>query len=163
LRKSVILFLGSEELVAKKKKKRRLKPHKKVFVPTEETDSSPTIHPKATLTPDASLEEQTTWLSLSADSTNAPTIGEDVEDSEAYASSSAALLDKYVLSRLGKEVIPFILVVGIIGYIVIQDNGAGRISNFEQLIWTVKKCGIVLLLLLCPLVIRALFSKFFQK
>jgi hypothetical protein len=97
-------------MVKKKDEKKRI-PQKTIVVPERETSSSLIVHPNATLTPDASLEIQTTGQWLSRDSTNAPKIGEESEEQEQYAESQAALIDKYIL---GKHSVPFVLAIVVI-------------------------------------------------
>jgi len=142
-------------MVKRKGEKKRKVPPKTVLLPERETSSSPPLHPNATLTPDASLEPQTTETWLSRDSTNAPRIGEESEEREEYAGSQAALIDKYILSRHSA---PFVLAIMVIGYIFIQDNGAGKLTNWEGIWWAVQKsgilAGIIFLLLFCQFLYR---------
>ena len=136
-------------------KKKRI-PQKTILIPERETSSSLIVHPNATLAPDASLETPTTGQWLSRDSTNAPKIGEEPEEQERYVGSQAALIDKYILSR---HSVPFILAIIVIGYIFIQDNGAGKLTNWEGVWWAVQKSGI-LAGIICMLLI---FQYFYRK
>lgn len=137
-------------MVKRKGDKLRRVAQKTFRIPESETSSSILVHPNATLTPEGLLDTFTTGQLLSRDSTNAPNIGEETKVQEGYAQSQAALLDKYVLSRHSA---PFILAIIIIGAIFIQDNGAGKLINWEGIWWTVQKSviliSIVFLLLFC--------------
>jgi hypothetical protein len=145
--------------MAKRKgeKKKRI-PQKTILIPERETSSSLIVHPNATLTPDASLETQTTGQWLSRDSTNAPKIGEESEEQERYAGSQAALIDKYILSR---HSVPFVLAIIVIGYIFIQDNGAGKLTNWEGIWWAVQKSGILAGIICVLLIFQYLYKKIF--
>jgi hypothetical protein len=131
-------------------------PPKTILIPEKETSSSLIIHPNATLSPYASLETQTTGHLLSRDSTNAPKIGEESEEQIPYAQSQAALLDKYVLSR---HSFPFILAIIVIGYIFIQDNGAGKLTNWDGIWWAVQKSGILACIIFALLFFQYLYKK----
>jgi hypothetical protein len=143
-------------MVKRKGEKRRGIPQKTILIPERETSSSLIVHPNATLTPDASLETRTTGQWLSRDSTNAPKIGEESEEQERYAQSQAALLDKYVLSR---HTAPFILAIIAIGYIFIQDHGAGKLTNWEGIWWAVQKSGILVGIIFLLLFFQYLYKK----
>jgi hypothetical protein len=147
-------------MTKRKKRKPQQIPLKMISPIVEETSSSPPLHPNATLTPDASLDIPTgQWLSK--DSTNAPEIGEKSEEHEEhgdYAGSHAALIDKYILSR---HSIPFILAFIVIGYVFIQDNGAGKLTTWTGILWTIEKSGILLGLLLFILICQSIYKKIF--
>lgn len=143
-------------MIKKKGGKQKSIPPKIISTLHEETSSSPAVHPNATLIPDASLESTSSqWLSR--DSTNAPKIGEPTKEQEPFAESHAALIDKYVLSR---HSIYFILVMGIIGYVFVQDNGAGKLTSWQGIWWTIQKSGILLGLLFFILLCQYLYNKF---
>lgn len=132
-------------------------PHKKVIVPVQEeiTTSSPTIHPNATLTPEASFENSTSqWLSK--DSTNAPKIGEVSEEEKPYAESHAALIDKYILS---KQSLPFAIILVIIGVIFVQDNYNEKLSSWEGIWWAITKSIILILMVFGVLFCQFLYKK----
>ena len=143
--------------MAKKKKKKTI-PRKVITVPIEEISSSPSYNPDATVSLDESLESSTSGQWLSEDPTSSPKIGEETEELTPYAESHAALIDKYVLSR---HSIPFVLALCIIGYMFIQDNGAGKLTNWNELFWTIQKSGILLSLFLLILFLQILYKKFF--
>lgn len=105
------------------------------------------IHPNATLGPDASLESPTTKMWTTKDSTSAPEIGEK-EIQEPYAKSHSELIDKYVMSRFDRKSIFFLIAILVIGYIFTQDNGAGKLSNWNDIRWFLLKSGIFLVLVL---------------
>lgn len=87
--------------------------------------------------------ELTTHTWASSDSTNAPKVGEDIHGGP-YVTSTAGLLDKVLFGKLEW---PFfilgILFLIIFAIIVIQDNQAGKLSNWTDLWWTLKKSLIV--------------------
>lgn len=143
--------------MAKKKKKKTI-PRKVITVPKEEISSSPSYNPDATVSLDESLESSTSRQWLSEDATSSPKIGEKTEESAPYAESHAALIDKYLLSR---HSIAFVLALCIIGYMFIQDNGAGKLTNWHELWWTIKKSGIVFLLFCLGLLFQHFYKKFF--
>lgn len=145
-------------MVKRKIEKKKRIPQKAIIIPERETSSSLVVHPNATLTPDASLETQTTGQWLSRDSTSAPKIGEESEEQGRYAQSQAALLDKYVLSR---HTAPFILAIMAIGGIFIQDNGAGKLANWEGIWWAVQKSGSLVVIILLLLFLQYLYKKVF--
>ncbi len=119
-----------------KKKHRRKFIRKKVFIPPDEISSSEFTHPNATLIPEALLEDSSSGYSISADSTNAPRLGEETGEEAPYAQSPAELADKYLLSRRS---IYLVAALAIIGFFFIQDNGAGRLVDGDALLWTIKK------------------------
>lgn len=143
-------------MVKKKDEKKKRIPQKTILIPERETSSSLIVHPNATLTPDASLEPQTTETWLSRDSTNAPRIGEESEEREQYAESQAALIDKYILSR---HSVPFVLAIIAIGYIFTQDNGAGKLTDWEGIWWAVQKSGILVGIIFLLLFFQYLYKK----
>ena len=111
-----------------------------------ETDgSSLQIYPEATLTPDAS-SDKTRYSLLSEDTTNAPNIGEE-DDESSYAGTTSALLDKYFFS---KKYIPFyiLLIINALvsAWIYISDNSSHKLNDFDSIKWTLTKCGIFFLL-----------------
>jgi len=134
-------------MVKRKEVRRKKTPYKKIFIPEEEISSSPPLRPNATLTPDTSLEIPTSGQLLSKDSTNAPQIGEELEEHISYVESYPALIDKYVLSKYAKYLIP-VAFIFVISYIFIQDNGAGKLTNWQGIWWTIKKSIILLFIFL---------------
>jgi len=143
-------------MVKRKRKAKKKIPQKMIFIPNEETGTSPLPHPNATLTPDASLESPTSGQWLSGDSTSAPKIGEESDEEEQYAQSYPALIEKYILSR---HFIAFLLALVLIGYVFIQDNAAGNLKNWDGIWWTIQKSGILLALLLSVLLCQFLYKK----
>ena len=145
------------------KRKRKKIPQKEIVGYVEPTESDPQIHPDATLSPTASLEDATTIALLRRDSTTAPAIGEE-EDKE-YAGTMAGLLDKYFLSR---KYIPFSIILVtcaiVSGVLFIQDNNAGLLTDVNALIWTIKKCafffGLVIVFWICLSIVRWLNNRF---
>jgi len=148
--------------VPKKIKVKKKISEKKIFNESDVTSSAPLIHPNATLTPEASISGSTNASFLSADSTTAPRIGEESEDSNDYARSHAALIDKYFLS---KQAIPFplLIVLIVICFVFIQDNWAGKLTNWDGIFWTLKKAGVLIGLFVLVLLIRPLYRKIFKQ
>jgi len=119
---------------ALKKFRKRRHPIKNVRLPPEKAASSEDIDDaESTMSPHSSSRNRRNGLAI--DATVAPDIGE-MEEQE-YVATYAGLLEKYVLS--GKT-IPFILIVAISGWIFIQDNGAGKLTNWHAIFWTIQKC-----------------------
>jgi len=154
-------------MVKREESRRKKIPHKTIFIPDEEASSSPPLHPNATLTPDASLKSPTSDQLLSRDFTNAPEIGEESEEQTQYAESYSALIDKYLLSNYAKYLIPCTFIFFIISYIFIQDNGAGKLTNWQGIWWTIQKSGILLLIFLASFLFifscRFLYEKLFKR
>ena len=130
------------------KKKRKKFPQKEILGYVEPTDSEPQVHPDATLSPSASIENATSIDLLQKDSTSAPVIGEE-EAKEDYVGSWPGLADKYLLS---KKSVPFSIILIICalvsGFLFIQDNGAGLLKDFNAVTWTIMKSLIFFLLIL---------------
>ena len=154
-------------MVKRKEGRRKKIPYKKFFIPEEEISNSPSLHPNATLTSDASLESSTSGQLLSKDSTNAPEIGEESGEQIQYAESYSALIDKYLLSNYAKYLIPFAFIFFVISYIFIQDNGAGKLTNWQGIWWTIQKSGILLFIFLASFLFilscRFLYEKLFKR
>lgn len=142
-------------------KRKKRKSHPKLIIrPIPETTSTEvSIHPNATLGPDASLEQPSTGEWVAQDSTSAPEIGKESEATESYAGSEWALVDKYIF---GGKLIPFALVVIVIGWIIIQDNGAGELTDWNAIWWTIQKCSVVMGLYGVILLIQCLYQKIFK-
>ncbi len=144
-------------MAKRKKQKSYIKP--KIQSQIEQASSEGAIHPNATLGPDSSLNQPSTVYWIEGDSTNAPEIGKESESKESYAQSQWALVDKHVF---GKKILPFTLVVILIGWILIQDNGAGKLTNWSGMFWTVQKCGVIIGLFLIILFIQWIYQKIFD-
>ena len=119
---------------ALKKFRKRRHPIKHVELPPEKAASSEDIDDvEPTMSPHSSSRNRGNGLAI--DATVAPYIGETEE--QEYVATYAGLLEKYLLS--GKT-IPFILIIAITGWIFIQDNGAGNLTNWHAIFWTIQKC-----------------------
>jgi len=118
------------------------------------------VHSNSTLGPDASLEVPTGMGLLSRDTTSAPEIGEEEAREQAFAPSSVALLDKYLLSKLSVEQSIFVAGLAVCGWIFIQDNGANRLNDWNTVIWTVQKSAVVLSIALLAMGILWLYKRF---
>lgn len=141
--------------MAKKKNDRRQLPVKysSQSIPTS---SSTEFHSDATLGPESSSDSPTNIGWASSESTSAPAIGEEEKPRESYAQSTPALIDKYVFSR---DFLPFALVAIGMGWVFIQDNGAGNLKTFGDLLWTMEKCAAILVLFLIMLFLQWLYKK----
>lgn len=94
------------------------------------------------------------------DSTSAPRLGEPDEGDIKYATSYPALLDKYAFS---KWPVSKILILAIMGWIFIQDNGSGKLANWPGVLWTLQKLGIFLLLFLLVSLAYWVYQKLLKK
>lgn len=128
-----------------KSKRQKIAIQKRVTIPPEEqTTSSLDVGYNGTSAGPPFFNNDTI---LNRDSTTAPKIGEQEDERGKYAESYAALLDKYALSKLP---LSKILIFIILGWVIIQDNGAGKLSDWQGMLWTLKKLG-VFLAVLCSL------------
>ena len=76
------------------------------------------------------------------------------EEQEQYVGNLAALIDKYLRYIVPCRGIPFGIMLVVMGLIFIQDNKAGRLTNWENLIWTAQKCSFPMALYLIFLLYR---------
>jgi len=146
-----------------KKPSRRKKPsQKRIVMPEAETRSHSFSDPNSTLSPKSVFAYEGSEDFLPEDSTKAPEVGEKPEE-ESYTQTYPALIDKYI-SRTGN--IPFIFIIGgavaVISYVLIQDNAAGKLTTFEEVIWGIGKSAIILGFFLVLLVVAFLFRKLFR-
>ena len=93
-----------------------------------------------TLLPSSEIEQQVN--KFSDDSTEAPSIGKEQETESEYVKTWAALTDKHILSA--KKGLPFSIIIFVMGWIFIQDNKAGNLENWTDMLWTCMKCVVVL-------------------
>lgn len=135
---------------------------KKIFDDVEVTSSTTLVHPNATLTPEASLKSSTRATMLSTDSTTAPQIGEESEEPNNYAKSHAALIDKYFLSKQAIP-FPFLIILIVICFLFIQDNGADKLTNWDGIVWTLKKAGVLIGLFILVSLLQPLYKKIFKR
>jgi hypothetical protein len=94
------------------------------------------------------------------DSSSAPRIGEPEDGEIKYASSYPALLDKYAFS---KWPVSKILVLSILGWIIIQDNGAGKLADWQGVLWTLQKSGVFLFLFILVSLAYLVYQRIFKK
>jgi len=125
----------------------------------EIADSSSSSEEISTTAPNNSFEQTSSLRMLSEDSTNA-TAGKRDLKKEDYADSYPELVDKYVLK---KGTIPFVLLVGAICLIFIQDNGAGKLSNWNEIIWFLLKSGVIFSLYILLSFLNFAYNKMFGK
>lgn len=160
-------------MVKKIKTKKKIVRPKNIFIPGHEITSSSGDSPNITLTPEASLDRATGSHLLSSNPTQAPPIGEKSEEQDKIAESIPALIDKYVLSKYPffiPAILAFFLIASVISYIFIQDNGAGKLSDYSGILWTIQKSGIILsllifilvLILICYVSIKKIIKIFFK-
>ncbi|MFX0140418.1 MAG: hypothetical protein ACFFDN_42660 [Candidatus Hodarchaeota archaeon] len=114
----------------------------------------------ATLGPDSSLEQPTQDYLKLRDSTNEPEAEEERETDNVLAESQWGLIEKYIIR---KNILPFAVAVVGISFIFIQDNGAGKLDNWEAIQWTITKCGVFLGINLIILFLMWLYKKIFGK
>ena len=144
-----------------KRKKGRVPPTKikHIYEESGKTEDGE-IDINATLGPDASLEQPTQdYLNL-RDSTNDPETGEEKETNYALAGSQWELFEKYIIR---KKILPLVAAIVVVSYIFIQDNGAGRLDNWEAIRWTLIKCGVVLAVTFIPFFLMWSYKKIFSK
>jgi len=120
--------------------------------------------PDATSGLRVSLEHPLKELLASTDATTAPEIEKEAEPSEAYAGSQWDLVYKILLSSRLVSLVLSLVLMGFIGWILIQDNKAGNLSGWSDLLWSLQKCGIILavLVLICSVVVP-LVQRLYQK
>ena len=75
-----------------------------------------------------------------------------------YVGSMAGLIDKYLLTPTTRKETRLVVVLIIAGVIIIQDNDAGRLQDWQGIRWTLLKCflaaGFYLILYVCSLLVR---------
>ncbi|MBI4378460.1 MAG: hypothetical protein HY578_05120 [Nitrospinae bacterium] len=67
------------------------------------------------------------------------------------------------MSQIGRKSILFVILIVVIAYIFIQDNGAGRLSNWNDISWFILKSGVVLGVVLVILGIQWIYKKISKK
>lgn len=142
-----------------KKKKRKVR-HGIPRPIREIASTEATPYPDVTSGPEASMERLSTESWIPQDSTNVPEIGEESEAAEPLAESQWALIDKYVLR---KKLIPFVLAILVIGWMIIQDNGAGKLTDWKAVWWTLQKCFVVLALYSFIVFIQWILQTLFKR
>lgn len=135
---------------------------KRIFNDLEETSSATSIHPNTTMTPEASQKDSTSAAWLSVDSTSAPLLGEESEEPETYAKSNAALIDKYFLSKQAIP-LPFLIILLLISFLFIQDNGAGNLTRWEGIFWTIQKSGVLIGMFIFIWLFQFFYKKTFKR
>ena len=147
-------------MVKKKRKVQRSIVQEKSIFDDTDTSSTGRIHPSATLGPNSSLNVSTNALLLPRDSTNAPLIGEESARKDVSTQSSwPYLVEKHLLS---KQSIYSIITILVISYIFIQDNDAGKLSNWDGIFWTIKKSTVVLSIILIVFAFPSIADKVFR-
>lgn len=147
-------------LTVDKHRRQSIVNQKRIVIPTPETSSLLEGTSAPTLASTSSPETAMSSLILKGDSTSAPRLGERDNEEVEYASSYPALLDKYAFSKW-----PFskIVVLVILGWIVIQDNGAGKLTNWQGVLWTLQKLGVFLGLFLLVSLGHSVYQRIFKK
>jgi hypothetical protein len=133
---------------------------KRVKIPDSQTSSWMEGAPNFTSASPSFPETAASSRLSKDDSTSAPRLGEPDEGDIKYASSYPALLDKYAFS---KWPVSKILILAILGWIIIQDNGAGKLANWQGILWTLQKSGVFLLLFLLVSLAYWAYQKIFKK
>lgn len=140
-----------------KRKKRYTPKTKKIQGQGQEISSSePTYFPNITSGPDSSLDTPSSGFWVEQDSTSAPEIGKSQEEEETLAGSQWALIDKHIF---GKKTLPFAVIAIVLGWIIIQDNGAGELTDWNSIFWTIQKCGIIIALYLIVSLLQWIYQK----
>jgi hypothetical protein len=93
------------------------------------------------------LEPPTTWIDASASPTQAPTIGE-TERTEGYAATAPELAHRILegsvlISPATLIVLLPVIWLLVVGWIFVQDNGAGALQNLQGMGWFAAKSGVV--------------------
>ena len=154
------------KVIRRRQRKKKQTPSKIVNMPTE-IRSDEGDGPDETIHPRFSSLSSTDKNLLSEDNTSAPEIGEETVDNESFASSYPELIDKHIFSQ--KNIRPIALFLGLLIlliFIFIQDNEAGLLSDFQGVLWSIKKCsyvsGFVISLYLLYLLVNSI-QKFIAK
>jgi hypothetical protein len=109
------------------------------------------IEPGTTQGPGTPSADQVELTWKPQDVTSAPRIGGSDEIARGYAESPAALADKHVFEPLLRWAHPatvaiagaLLLATAASVWIVVQDNGAGKLNTWDDLLWTIEKAGAV--------------------
>ncbi|MBC8346378.1 MAG: hypothetical protein ISR82_00125 [Candidatus Marinimicrobia bacterium] len=109
----------------------------------EISSSELTYFPNKTSGPDSELDTPSSGSWVLQDATTVPEIGEPQKVNESFAESPSALIDKHLFSS---KKIPFAAIVIVLGFIIIQDNGAGNLADWNSILWSMKKSGYIILL-----------------
>jgi hypothetical protein len=88
--------------------------------------------------------------------TNEPKFVQKNSFPQTYVKNAWELIDKYILS---KKTLPFVIVIILLGFIIIQDNGIGKLNNWEEIWWTIRKCVTLIVLF----IIIEFVQWFYQK
>lgn len=145
-------------MVKKHRKKIRRIPAK-MTIPIEETSSTPKISSDNTSSPLVSyVPTNAKWDP--SEVTRAPDVGEVIDSETEYASSYPELIEKYLLSR---QSIFFLLSLIVIGFFFIQDNQAGKLNDWNGLLWTFQKSGILIGTFLLVGLVQHIIKKYIIK
>lgn len=124
------------------------------------TSTEASTYPDITSSPEALDTKPSTEQLILDDSTSVPEIGGETEAPEPLAESQWALIDKYIIR---KKLIHFVIVMIVIGWIIIQDNSAGKLTDWKAIWWTLKKCFVILGLYGFIFLIKGVWQKIFKK
>jgi hypothetical protein len=140
-----------------KKNKGDKNPKKEIFLPPEETSNSPG-NMNSTVDGTTSNRYNAGLKFNQEEATKAPPTIQD-KSQEDQIGSYAALIHKHILS---KKFIPFILIVAVIGYCFIQDNGSGRLADIVGILWFSLKVLYILALYFIILGFQYIMNKIFS-
>lgn len=104
-----------------------------------QTKSEVSRRADAVVRADTSMDLRNSGTSLARDSNTAPDSKEQNPKNETYASTYAALIDKHLLNKRSVYSIVALLAMG---WLFLQDNGSGHITDWKDLLWTAEKCTV---------------------
>jgi hypothetical protein len=127
-------------MAKKKRKTSKRERHFAAQAATEVASSEPGVHPDATLGPDASFETPSTERWMARDSTS---VGEEeLEAPGAPAQSQWELVYRILSSRSLLWTVLTLVFIVFIGWIIVQDNAEGKLSDWSGIVWEVQKCAV---------------------
>lgn len=137
------------------------------FIPSRTIESNNKVNPNATLSPDADLYERSGETINIYDKEATTALPEEETkkeknflDEDYHTMSPAGFLERHLPSWVS---IPFLLPIIVFIFIVIQDNGAGFLLEWENVIWSFKKAISILSIIYFLLFLNWSFNKIFVK
>ncbi|MFH1727423.1 MAG: hypothetical protein ABIA04_03270 [Pseudomonadota bacterium] len=142
-----------------KNRKKKYKSNKIDSLNNESISNNTNLLPEnRTIEPDEIWDDHTA-SPFSSDSTSSSDIYEKENNEDQYASSNAELIDKHFLSKFS---LPFIIAFIVICYFFVQDNSKGLIDNWEGIMLTLRKSGILLAVLFVILIFQFINKNFIK-
>jgi hypothetical protein len=139
-----------------KRKTGRHRRKRAIEITPVETSTQASSEMARTPPPDASPDESSSDLWGTVDRATGDSTDEEAEEPQPYAQTYSALIDKYVFSR---RFLPFALAAIVVFCLILQDNGAGKLTNWHGIGWTLAKCGMALAIFVVVLVLQWLYQK----